>query len=394
MRFLVFLSVYAVISTYAGCRLVSALALGVHLATLVSVVIFLLAAAMPAAMFLRRRLSRRVATVCYVAGGYYMAWVMWGSPAALGADGVRLGAWALGIRFPPGIGRSAALCILAAIGFLTAYGTLAAAARPRKRHVDIGVPGLPDHLEGTTIAHVSDLHIGYVHRAGRVRKVVDAVNAEQPDIIVLTGDQADGDPAVFIAGAEPLRDLRAPFGVYAVNGNHEHYGDVKRVVAELSRLGVTVLGNEWVEVAPNLVVAGVEDPTGRLTGEGPDLVRALAGIPSDATVILLAHQPQIFDEASERGVELVLSGHTHGGQIWPWGSVAKRSHTYLAGYYGRGESHLYVSNGVGSWGPLLRVGAPPEIIFHRLTRSARRVVSRRWHTRLLGRARERVLSGP
>ena len=394
VRFYVFLAVYALAGLYVGARLLAALTLGAAFHVVLGVAIFLLASAMPLALLHRRRLRESGVIACYVAGGYYMAWLMWGTLAAVGADAVRLFAWAVGLSFAPGFGRSAALGVLAIIAFLTLYGTFAAASTPRMRRVDLALPHLPEHLEGTTIAHLSDLHLGYLQRAGRLVGMVNLVNAEGPDLVVLTGDQADGDPDAFVAGAAPLSHLCAPLGVYAVNGNHEHYGGAGRVNAALGRAGITVLVNEWVEVAPALVVAGLGDPAGRRTGEGADLDKALAGIPSGATVVLLSHQPQIFDEACVRGVDLTLSGHTHGGQVWPWGFVAKRFHTYVAGHYRHGPSQLYVSCGVGTWGPLLRLGAPPEILLYRLTRAATGTGSRRWQNRLLWRRLEQALAEP
>jgi len=392
-RFLIFFSIYLLAGLYVADALVNGLHLAGPYRFLAGLTILLLALAMPLTWFLRGRLPRAAMLFCYVVGGYYIAWLVWGVLDVFAVDMVRVFAWAAGIGIDPALGRTVALAIIATIALMTAYGTLSAARMPRIRHVDIPVADLPEHLEGLTIAHLSDLHLGFVHRVGRLRRVVEAVNGEEPDLIVLTGDQADGEPDEFLAGVGLLRELSASRGVFAVNGNHEHYGNAPLVDAELARVGITVLSNAWTEVSPGLVVAGMEDPT----GGNADLERTLEGIPPEATVVLLVHQPHYFDLARTHRVALTLSGHTHGGQFWPWCHVVKRFHTYVAGHYRHGNSHLYVSNGIGTWGPFMRVGAPPELPIYRLCRAGVEPVSRRgrlFDTRMFRCARRRRVREP
>jgi len=180
-----------------------------------------------------------------------------------------------------------------------------------------------------------------------------------------TGDLVDGSVAKLSDQVSPLRDLRARYGVFFVPGNHDHYSGLKPWLEHLRGLGIRVLRNDSVVVGEGegaFVVAGVDDPAGRRMGDGgPDLAAALAGRPPGMPVILLAHQPQYFDEAARAGVALQLSGHTHGGQIFPFSFVVSLFQRYMAGLYRNGDSHLYVSCGTGFWGPPLRLGAPSEI---------------------------------
>jgi len=148
-----------------------------------------------------------------------------------------------------------------------------------------------------------------------------------------------------------------------VTGNHEYYSGVDEWIAELGRIGVRVLRNERVALADGLDLAGVDDHSARRMRDdhGPDLPRALAGRDPARAVVLLAHQPRAVEEASRHGVDLQLSGHTHGGQIWPWMYMVRLQQPYVAGLFKHGETHLYVSSGTGYWGPPMRLGTTPEI---------------------------------
>jgi predicted MPP superfamily phosphohydrolase len=192
--------------------------------------------------------------------------------------------------------------------------------------------------------------------------VVARIEALQPDLVAITGDLVDGSVEDLREHVAPLARLaKAPRGLFFVTGNHEYYSSADAWIAQLKTLGVQTLRNERREIAPGLWLAGIDDLTARGGDHAPDLPRALADRDPAQPVVLLAHQPKQFLEAAEHGVDLTLSGHTHGGQIWPFVWLVSLVQPYVAGLHRKGQSQLYVSRGTGFWGPPLRVGAPPEI---------------------------------
>lgn len=249
---------------------------------------------------------------------------------------------------------------LAGAGAASALGRIALA------RVTVPLRRLPEALSGFRIVQISDVHIGPTLGHSFLAEVVASVNAAEPDLVVITGDLVDGSVADLSAHVAPLADLRARHGVFFVTGNHEYYSGVDAWLAELRRLGVRPLRNERVSIGEgehSFDLAGVDDWSARRFGggHGPDLARALAGRDERRELVLLAHQPKQIDEAEKLGVGLQLSGHTHGGQIFPWGFAVRLDQPYVAGLARQGETHIYVSRGTGFWGPPMRVGAPPEI---------------------------------
>ncbi len=233
--------------------------------------------------------------------------------------------------------------------------------RARARSWRSRLRGLPQELAGFRLVQISDVHVGPLLRKDWVAHVVSQIRALSPDLVAITGDLVDGRVHEIREHVAPLALLRPPRGVFFVTGNHEYYSGVEEWYAHLPSLGVRPLRNQRVEVAPGLDLAGIEDPTG-----SPDLAAALEGRDPERALVLLAHQPRQFLEAARREVPLTLSGHTHGGQIWPFSWVVGLVQPYLAGLHRRGGSQLYVSRGTGFWGPPMRVFAPPEITLIKL----------------------------
>jgi predicted MPP superfamily phosphohydrolase len=186
--------------------------------------------------------------------------------------------------------------------------------------------------------------------------VVARIAELAPDAVAITGDLVDGSVAELREHVAPLGELRAPRGIYFSSGNHDHYSGIEQWTRHLRTLGIRPLRNERVQLAPGLDLAGIDD----LTGD-PDLPKALEGRDPGTTLLLLAHQPRQFAEAARHDVDLTLSGHTHGGQIWPFSWLVALVQPYVAGLHRRGDSQLYVSRGTGFWGPPMRVFAPAEI---------------------------------
>jgi predicted MPP superfamily phosphohydrolase len=265
-----------------------------------------------------------------------------------------------------------AVLVVALAVFATAVGFLN--ARRRARVVDVEVPlrGLPPALNGFTIAQISDIHVGPTIKRGYVDAIVDAVNGLDADLIAVTGDLVDGSVQDLAPHTAPLSRLKARHGVFFVTGNHEYYSGERAWTAELRRLGLRVLENEHVVVThdgASLVVAGVTDFGAHHfdPSQKSDPAAALAGAPSDAGArILLAHQPRSAPAADQAGFDLQLSGHTHGGQFWPWNLFVRFQQPFTAGLHRLNHLWVYISRGTGYWGPPKRFGAPSEITQLRL----------------------------
>jgi uncharacterized protein len=241
-------------------------------------------------------------------------------------------------------------------------------ARGEHEVVDVEVPlaKLPRSLDGFTIVQLSDLHIGMTIDRAFVQRVVDRANALSPDLIALTGDLVDGRVEDLRAEAAPLAQLRGKHGVFAVTGNHEYYSGADPWIEEIRGMGVRYLRNERVTVGSGddaFELAGVDDHSADgWAGHGEDIPRALAGRDAKRALVLLAHQPRQVRRAANHGVDLQLSGHTHGGQIWPWHYIVKvQQGGLLAGRYEVKGTQLYVTRGCGYWGPPVRLLAPLEI---------------------------------
>jgi predicted MPP superfamily phosphohydrolase len=230
--------------------------------------------------------------------------------------------------------------------------------------VEVKLAKLPKSLDGFTIVQLTDLHVGLTIDRHFVQRVVDLANGLAPDLVALTGDFVDGKVEDLADEIAPLANLRAKHGVFAVTGNHEYYSGVEPWVAQISTLGVRYLRNERVTIGTNgssFDLAGVEDHNA--AGEfREDLAKATDGRDPSRALVLLAHQPRQVRRAAKHGVDLQLSGHTHGGQIWPWHYIVKlQQGGLLAGRYQHEDTQLYVSRGCGYWGPPVRLLAPLEI---------------------------------
>ncbi|HEY8378062.1 MAG TPA: metallophosphoesterase, partial [Nannocystis sp.] len=332
------------------------------------------AVAFPLFVPLSRALPREVATpIAYVVYGWlglmFLLFVL-----LIPADLIRFLA---GLRerlgaFPPDPERRQFLARV--LGGLVGAGAFGAAGygvysvtRPiAVKPVEVPLARLPAAFDGFVIAQITDVHVGPTIGRAFLEELVDKTNALDPDIIAITGDLVDGSVERLGPLLAPLARLRARHGVYFVTGNHEYFSGADAWVRYLGTLGVRVLRNERVAIEQNgsaIDLAGIDDPTGGnfLPDHGPDLARALAGRDRERLVVLLAHQPRQVREAAEHGVALQLSGHTHGGQIFPFSLLVPLQQPYVAGLHRHGDTTIYVSRGTGYWGPPMRVGAPAEL---------------------------------
>lgn len=247
----------------------------------------------------------------------------------------------------------------------TGFGYRQATRRIPPKHVTIELARLPEGFDGVRLALLADVHLTRgLRERGFMAEVVDTVNREGVDVGLVVGDLVDGSVDDLADAAAPLADLEAPLGRFFTTGNHEYYSGVEPWVAHLPTLGWTVLRNERVVLRRGGAVVdlvGLDDVEGERHGVGPDLDAAFGGRVAGRAALVLAHQPILAADVAARGADLVLSGHTHGGQLWPLGPLVQAQQGHLAGLGRVGDAVVYVTRGVGTWGPPVRVAAPPEV---------------------------------
>ena len=367
--FLSAVAVLALLHIYIGWRLLPDLPLGIAGRITGVAVLLSSCALMPLSMMIRsirQPLADRIAWAGLTAMGFFSSLLV----LTLLRD-VALGL--AGLLFPND--ETSAVSAVLVIGlaiFMTLAGFVNARRRARVVDVDIPVAGLPAELQGFSIVQISDVHVGPTIKRAYVEAIVEAVNELKADLIAVTGDLVDGSVQQLAAHVAPLARLSSAHGSYFVTGNHEYYSGERDWIDELRRLGMTVLMNEHVVLrhrGATLVVAGVTDySAGRFDPrQRSDPSAALQGAPVDAGAkILLAHQPRSAPAAASAGFDLQLSGHTHGGQFWPWNLFVRFQQPFTAGLNRLGRLWVYTSRGTGYWGPPKRFGAPSEITRIRL----------------------------
>ncbi|MEN4582607.1 metallophosphoesterase [Pantoea agglomerans] len=273
-------------------------------------------------------------------------------------------------RSPAPSGKAkAGTVMLTAAGLLAAAGVYNAVKMPAVKRTELTLQKLPREFDGFTLVQLTDLHASRLLTRPWMQGVMEMTNALHPDLIVVTGDMADGTITARQADVAPLASLKAPYGVYAITGNHEYYFNAEAWIKQYNRLGLRFLSNSHIRLKKgnaSVVLAGVTDDVAPEYGDaGPDLAKALAGVPAGETVILLDHRPGNAAYSAMAGVSLQLSGHTHGGMIRGLDIAAGPANNgFVSGHYQVGSMALYVSNGAGLWnGFPLRLGKPSEITF-------------------------------
>jgi predicted MPP superfamily phosphohydrolase len=293
-------------------------------------------------------------------------------------DLISLPLWLLG---RPTLDTPASFGVILTSSLLSFFiGSLTARFAIEITRTDIPIKNLPVEFEGFTIAQISDLHIGTNLSAAFIQRIIHKTNQLNADIIVLTGDIIDGYFETLKLKIELLKGLRAKgratSGRYFIMGNHEYYWNYPSVVEGIKWLGITLLNNQADVIqrgSAALVIAGVPDYMSTQIGEPkPDPLQALKDTPPDAIRVLLAHQPSFAREAEAAGYDLQLSGHTHGGQFFPWTLLVRFFHPFHRGLGRLGKTWVYVNRGTGSWGPPIRLGSAPEISFLRLVNASKR----------------------
>ncbi|RPJ82820.1 MAG: metallophosphoesterase [Deltaproteobacteria bacterium] len=267
-----------------------------------------------------------------------------------------------GFLFPGAVLKIREAALIAGI-ILSLIAIVQGTRLPVIEKYEVTIPGLPKNLDGKLIVAVSDLHAGSLRDSNWVKSCVEKIQFHDPDLIFLLGDVFEGHGLPDQATESALNQLSAPLGVYAVLGNHEFHGNETEIARLMESIGIRVLRNQWVEVQSNLVLAGIDDI--RSFSRGTDfktdlLSKALTGRPEGVT-ILLSHRPDQVEKAAGLGVNLMLSGHTHGGQIWPFDYITKQYFPLLEGKYSINGMTVIVCRGTGTWGPHMRLWSPGEI---------------------------------
>lgn len=350
---------------YLGLRLVSAPALGAPWTQLGWAALGLLFVSIPMGFVASRRQPTRLNQAVYWTSMLWLGAFGLLLCATLVADGVGA-VWGLISAPPEALARGKALSVVAVVVPALAFAFLTARGRARVERVRVPIARLGPGLHGLRVVQISDVHIGPTLDRHFLRRVVEQVNALKPDVIAVTGDLVDGSVRTLRDEVAPLSGLSAPLGVYYVTGNHEYYHGGAAWTAEVARLGLTVLHNAHrvIERAEaRLVVAGVTDHEGGRMDPAhacrPDL--ALQGAPPGVPRLLLAHQPRTAFLAQGLEVDLQLSGHTHGGQMFPFMFFVKLQQPVIRGLATIAGVRVYTSRGTGYWGPPLRLGPAPEI---------------------------------
>jgi predicted MPP superfamily phosphohydrolase len=378
------LSIWAAIHLYVFWRLASIPWVAEHFSSIGLVIAAL--ALWASYVFVRILDSMGLQSVCWPLEYLAANWIgvlfllFW---ALLAADLVTLGGW-LFVKQVPAIRAGATLTA----GALSLVALIQGLRPPVVTDYEVHLAGLPPERDGTLLIELSDLHLGNLLGRRWLRHLIDRLNQMKPDLIVVVGDLVDGN----VGRVEPLRqvlkELRAPLGVWAVTGNHEFYAGVERSLRLFEEAGFHVLRDQSAQILSGLVIAGVDDLTARqqfgATNHG--IEKALANRPPGAT-ILLSHSPWQAERAAALGAGLMLSGHTHNGQLWPFNFLVALRYPLLAGRYEVNGMSVIVCSGTGTWGPRMRLWRPSELLRVKLRASLK-------HSSEMGAARPKPESPP
>ncbi|MBN8610367.1 MAG: metallophosphoesterase [Deltaproteobacteria bacterium] len=374
-RVIVFLSVLGTVSAllhgYAWLRVGADPMWPAPIGTVLTLLFATLSIALPLAMIGTRALESRVAVPLAWGAYVWLGTLFYLDVALLALDGTRLvfenvahaSALAPWVNEGSAGARALAAAAVALTLGLVTWGVTRGLAAPDIRRVHVKIAGLPPSFEGFRIVQLTDVHVGPLIRRRFVESLVERVHGLEPDLIAITGDLVDGSVSELASEVAPLAELKAPHGVRFVTGNHELFSGVDAWVAHLETLGLDVLRNRHVVIEKNgqsIVLAGIDDAHSPRFGGVSDLAAALRDRPP-GPVVLLAHQPRGIDVASRAGVALQISGHTHGGQMQPFGALVRLEQPFLSGLHRVGDAQLWVSEGTGTWGPPLRIGTRSEI---------------------------------
>lgn len=374
--FSVFFLLYGLINYYVFLRGWQCIAADSPIRTPYALVFWTIALSFIAGRFLERVAITPFSTAAVWIGSFWFAAFAYFTLAALLIDLLRLINYVIPF-FPAfvtsNIGRTKAVLAIAVssavvIALVAGYFN---AKYPRLKTLEIHIPKSVDSLKTLNVAVASDIHLGTIIGNGRLKRIVDSINNLHADLVLFPGDIVDEDLAPVIKQnlGETLRTIKAKYGVFAITGNHEYIGGVEDACKYLMDHGITVLRDQIVTVNGNITLVGREDRSisqfaGKKRKPLPEL---MANVDKRFPIIMMDHQPIGLNEAVDAGVDLQLSGHTHHGQIWPFNWITEAIYEVSWGYKKKNQTQFYVSSGVGTWGPPVRLGNTPEIVNLRIT---------------------------
>ncbi len=319
---------------------------------------------------LEHRRSTAYGRVITWVGAFWLGAIAWLVPAFLILDVLRLILGLFSGIFQGTQGRATSQTVTDAIVVFTFAGMLAGFLNARKIRVKPLNIGVEKACPPLRIAAISDMHMGTLIGQGMVRQMVHKINALHPDLVLMIGDQVDGNPHPVMQldlGSE-LKKIESRYGVFAITGNHEYIGNAETSCAYLEAHGITMLRDATAEVA-GIQIVGREDVAAKQFAncDRKTLADLLVTVDKSKPLILMDHTPFHLEQAEQNGIDLQLSGHTHHAQIWPWSFITRMVYEVSWGYKRKGSTHIYVSCGAGTWGPPIRIGNTPEIMDIRLT---------------------------
>ncbi len=374
--FSIALTVYASINFYVGLRLWEVLAHHPELRFYSLILLVILAASFVAGRILERVRITVLSTFLVWIGSFWLAAMTYFFLIAVAVDLLRLSNFIVPwfpavVTTDRGVTRDVTALIVGGSVFLIVLLGYWNAVNPKVRTINLSLPKRPAGTASLNLVAVSDIHLGTIIGKRRLQSIVDKINALQPDLVLLPGDVFDEDigPVIKENLGETLRTIRSKFGVVAVTGNHEYIGGEEAACQYLRNHGITVLRDDAVRIDDACTVVGREDISIRQFAgkQRKSLSELLEHVDKNLPVILLDHQPFHLEEAEQNAVDLQLSGHTHHGQLWPFNFITKKVYEVSWGYKKKGQTHIYVSCGVGTWGPPVRIGNTPEIVNIRIS---------------------------
>jgi len=364
--FLFVFILYAGINSYLFLRMRQSLPDSACLQAIFFIVFIISSLSFPVALIFGNRMPSGLTVVIENIGAYWIIGLFYFVVAALFADLIRMADHLFHV-FPPSLSSHILtvkfiylLSVIGLFGWFSVTG-YARFTRPAARELSLVVPKFDPQDGPLTIAVASDIHLGNIIRKGRLRTYVDLLNRQNADIILFAGDLVDHSmrPVEVQKMDEELRSLKARYGVYAVFGNHEYYGNVAKATEFYSRSGIILLRDSAVTVDNRFVVAGREDISQR---HRKPLEAILAGTDRNLPLILLDHNPFRLSDAQKNNIDLQISGHTHNGQIFPLNYLVKKMFPLAYGYKKEGNTHFYVTSGLGLWAAPIRIGTRSEIV--------------------------------
>lgn len=368
--FLIFFAIFGLINFYIFIRGLQSIPEGSGLRDAYVIIFWIIACSFIGGRLFEYWLPSAIANLFIWMGSFWIAAMVYLLIAVISLDLLRLINHFLPI-FPPTITENypqakyfASVVVMGCVGILLLAGHVNALL-PRVKTLNLSIEKKAGGLQEIDIVAVSDIHLGEIVGRARIEGIVDKINRLNPDLVLMPGDILDEDlsPAGKQSIGEPLRNIRARFGVYASPGNHEYISGISKASSYLAKHEIVLLRDKSVKIADSLIIVGRDYPSfGGRDPQRKDLAELMMDLDKTCPVILMDHAPSAFREAAAQGVDLQISGHTHNGQLWPVNYIVGAIYEVAWGYKKIDNTHLYVSNGVGTWAPPVRMGNRPEIV--------------------------------